>query len=272
MAAEHRRDYICGFLSAAVTTISTYPINKLTYRQILEHSKLQSAYSNVKKDGVFILYRGVFPPIVQKMISLSTMFGVFNSASRSLMGFGLNPRLQTFMAGLASGTMEATTMPFERVQVLLVNSKYHLRYRNTLDTFVKIGIQYGFKEYYRGFRLIWIRCTLSNTSFFVAKGEAQRILGTGESVWSEGLKNFFTGGVIGGFLAMIFYPFKVMKVVYHEKVGGRVPSISEVFSTVYYGNGTGVQNFFRGVLLNGARSLLSWGITNMTFEFFKKLL
>lgn len=272
MVNEHQKDFVCGCLAAVVTTLGTYPINKLTYRQILEHSKLRRAYTNVSKEGPFLLYRGVLPPLVQKVISLSVMFGVFDFASKSLKSLELNNRLQILLAGFTSGTVKTIIMPFERIQMLLVHSKYQEQYKNTLDAFLKVGKQYGVKEYYRGFALVWIRSASSNSCFFLARGEAEKIFGVRETIYWEGLKNFGIGGIIGGVLSIVFYPFKVMRVVYHRDLGGPVPSLLQVISLVYYYNGRGVPNFFRGVLLNSLRALLSWGLTNMSFEFFKNQL
>lgn len=270
MVTENQRDFICGFLAGIVTTLTTYPLNKLTYRQILETSKIRKAYEHVAEEGPFVLYRGVLPPICQRMISLSTMFGVFNYVSNSLKSMEMNIHIETVLAGVACGSMEATTMPMERIQLLLVHSKYQVQFKNTLDAFIKVGKIYGVKEYYRGFTVIWVRCATSNTLFFLAKGQAQRVLGAGETVYTEGFRNFVTGGLIGGVLSFVFYPFKVLKVFYHKQLGGPVPSVSQAITVVYYANGRGARNFYRGCWLNAARSLIGWGITNMSFEFFKK--
>lgn len=272
MVTEYQRDFVCGCLAAIVTTLATYPINKLTYRQILETSKFSKAYGNVIEEGPCVLYRGVLPPIFQKMLSLSTMFGIFHYVSNSLKFMEMNIRVETILAGVACGTMEAIVMPLERVQLLLVSSKYHDQFKNTFDAFIKIGKVYGVKEYYRGFTVIWMRSASANAIFFLMKGEARRNLGAGETVYSEGFKNFVIGGLTGSALSTAFYPFKVVKVVYHKQLGGPSPSIPKAVAVVYYTNGKGVRNFFRGCWLNAVRSLLGWGITNSSFEFFKQYL
>lgn len=272
MASE--KEFICAPMAAILTTFLTHPLNKLIYRQILEHSKLSSASASLSKEGPFLLFRGVLPPILQKVIDSTAMFGTYSTASHNLRRFRMQPRLEIFLSGAAAGTMEAIVMPFERIQLLLVHRKYQSEFKNTMDAFIKIGRQYGFKEYYRGLSVIWIRNASACSSFFLAKAEVKRIFGVDNNVYSEGFKNFCTGGVVGGFISVLVYPFKVMKVVYHRKLGVPTPSFREVISTIYNDevDGKGVKNFYRGVWLNAARALLNWGIMNMSYEFFMTIM
>lgn len=268
------KEFICAPLSAILTTVATYPLNKLIYRQILEHSKLTKASASMSREGPFLLFRGVLPPILQKIINSTAMFGTYSTASHCLERFHLHPQLEIFLSGVAAGTIEAIVMPFERIQLLLVHRKYQNDFKNTMDAFAKVGMQYGFKEYYRGLSVIWIRNASACSSFFLAKAEVKRIFGVKNNVYSEGFKNFCTGGIVGGIISVLVYPFKVMKVVYHRKLGPPSPSFRQVFSAIYNSDvdGRGVKNFYRGVWLNAARSLLNWGILNMSYEFFMSLM
>lgn len=78
------------------------------------------AFAQLKKEGVRILYRGVLPPLLQKGISMSIMFGGYESYGRFFISnFDINPQLAKSAGAGLSGISEAILTPFERVQVLL---------------------------------------------------------------------------------------------------------------------------------------------------------
>lgn len=265
------RDYVSGMGAAISTTLLTYPINKLIYRQILEGVSFQVALNSMKVEGSFLLYRGVLPPMTQKCLSLSTMLGCYSSVVMLLKNFHLNEHSEIFYASLVSGSLEALLMPLERIQVLLVDAQYNHMFKNTFHAFYRVGKKYGFKEYYRGFLVIWLRNTMSNSSFFLLKHEFQKQLSVSESSYMEGFKNFCCGGLLGVVMAVTFYPLKVIKIVCHKQLGTPFLSISQLSHIVYRKDGGGIKNFYRGVELNASRAVLSWGITNMIYEFIRQL-
>lgn len=268
----HSRDFLSGIGAAVTTTAVTYPINKVIYRQVLNGTTILESSYVMKQEGLFLLYRGVLPPLTQKCCSLSAMFGGYNSASEILKDLHMSAYMTRLSASIISGTLEAFFMPLERIQVLLVDKKYDARFKNTFHIFKDLQKYYGFREYYRGFSLIWIRNTASNSFFFMLKYEFQQYFKVSESKYTEGFKNFFCGGILGAVMATLFYPMKVMKIVIHKTVGTPFLSIPKVAHIIYNQNGGGIRNFYQGVWLNCARSLISWGVTNMTFEFLKQLM
>ncbi|KAG5895183.1 hypothetical protein JTB14_007349 [Gonioctena quinquepunctata] len=266
------KDFICGLGAAVVNTSATFPINKLIYRQILGDDKLLHAFNTIRKEGPFYLYRGCLPLLVQKAVSLSTMFGVYNSVQIPLKKYGLNEYVEKIFASCASGILETFFMPFERMQVLMVHREYNQRFKNMYHALRELKVHYGYKEYYRGINLICMRNIGSNCCFFLTKGEIQKLPAINDSKLKEGVRDFFSGGLLGLTMSVIFYPTKVMKICVHKKLGGRHFSVYEIALLVYRKNGGGVKNFYRGVLINGCRSLLNWGITNMVFEFLRKVI
>jgi hypothetical protein len=79
------------------------------------------AMEQLRREGVYFLYRGLFPPLCQKTVSTAIMFGAYKFYGESLIEVypSLNPQLaKAISAGLA-GVSEAVLTPFERLQTLL---------------------------------------------------------------------------------------------------------------------------------------------------------
>lgn len=130
------REFACGWGAAFVNITVTYPIYKMIFRQMLHGVQLTQAFGQLRSEGMLYLYRGIFPPLAQKTISLSLMFGVYDSTRRPLVEYcHVNPYTAKTVAGMVAGTFEAALMPFERVQTLLADATYHQRYRNTHHAF-----------------------------------------------------------------------------------------------------------------------------------------
>lgn len=117
---------------------------------MLHGVNIQSAFHQLYNEGFYFLYRGLLPPLFQKTMSLSIMFGVYDSVCDPLTQFGTNPYLAKGVAGMVAGSCEAVLLPFERIQTLLSDSTYHNHFKNTFDAFRKIHVHYGIAEYYRG--------------------------------------------------------------------------------------------------------------------------
>lgn len=128
----HWKEFACGCGAAFVNIGITYPIYKMIFRQILHDVPITSAFSMLRHEGLVFLYRGMFPPLAQKTISLSIMFGVFDGTRRYLVDdYKMNPYKAKVIAGICAGTVETVLLPFERVQTLLAHSKYHEHFANT---------------------------------------------------------------------------------------------------------------------------------------------
>ncbi|XP_031345869.1 solute carrier family 25 member 51 isoform X2 [Photinus pyralis] len=75
------KEFVCGWGAACVNITVTYPINKIILRQMLSGVTIKNAFSQLRTEGVFYLYRGMLPPLMQKTLSLSIMFGVYEELS-----------------------------------------------------------------------------------------------------------------------------------------------------------------------------------------------
>lgn len=129
-------EFACGCGSAFVNICVTYPIYKIIFRQMLHGVPIGSALSQLRHEGLGFLYRGMLPPLAQKTISLSIMFGVFDGSRRYLVeDYRLNDYGAKVIAGVVAGSVESILLPFERVQTLLADSKFHQYFSNTQNAF-----------------------------------------------------------------------------------------------------------------------------------------
>nr|CAI5854819.1 unnamed protein product [Callosobruchus analis] len=260
-------DFFCGLSSAIITTLVTHPVNKLIYRQILEGGALKDSLTRLHLEGLRYLYRGALPPMFQKAVSLSTMFGVYNVAIVPMNKLHIGEHKEQLGASFIAGTVETIFCPFERVQVLLVRSEFHDRFKNTFHTFIDLK-RFGVAEYFRGVTILFWRNTLSNSTFFILKSELQKYFDKDDTAVTKNFKNFITGGCLGMFMSTTLYPLKVMKVELQKDVGGPFLTFKEAVMDIYKTGG--VRRFYKGAALNGTRALLSWGVTNMVFEYMKE--
>lgn len=103
---------------------------------MLHGVKIGTAFDQLRHEGLLFLYRGMFPPLAQKTLSLSLMFGIYDGVKRpAIEYYGMNQYTAKTFAAIVAGTFEAALMPFERVQTILADAAYHQKYRNTHHAF-----------------------------------------------------------------------------------------------------------------------------------------
>lgn len=244
----------------------------MIFRQMLHGVQLNQAFGQIRSEGITYLYRGIFPPLAQKTISLSLMFGVYDGTRRPLIEYyGMNEYAAKTIAGMMAGTVEAVLMPFERVQTLLADATYHKKYRNTHHAFRLITIEHGFKELYRGLVPILWRNGPSNAMFFVMREEADQRLAKGATVASQRMQEFVAGACIGAFISSVFYPINVLKVTMQSRIGGPSESMWVALLQVYNERDRKLRNVYKGVSMNCTRAFFSWGIMNSAYEQLKKV-
>lgn len=130
------RTFACGWGAAFINITVTYPIYKTIFRQMLHGISIAPAFRQIRSEGWFYLYRGILPPLAQKTISLSLMFGFYDATKRKLIEkFDTQEYVAKVIAGLTSGTVEAALLPFERVQTLLADAKFHSHFKNSHQAF-----------------------------------------------------------------------------------------------------------------------------------------
>lgn len=238
---------------------------------MLHGVRAQHAFLQLKSEGLFYLYRGILPPLCQKTLSLSIMFGVYEEIRCALVHQGCNIYLAKAIGAMASGTTEALLMPFERVQTLLADAKYHHEFKNTIHAF-KVLRGYGIGEYYRGLVPILLRNGPSNVGFFIIRDEIQSRIPRNENEVLRTVTEFTCGAMIGVVLSTIFYPLNVLKVSMQCKIGGQFDDPIKVLLRVYKERGGKIRYIYRGVHTNCTRAFLSWGVMNTAYEHIKSLI
>lgn len=266
-------EFACGCGAAFVNIAVTYPIYKMIFRQMLHGVPITSAFAQLRHEGLGFLYRGMLPPLAQKTISLSIMFGVFDGTRRYLVeDYRLNDYGAKVLAAVVAGSAESILLPFERVQTLLADSKFHQHFSNTQNAFRYVVSHHGYRELYRGLEPVFWRNGLSNALFFVLREEASVRLPKRKSVSTRTVQEFIAGAVIGASISTIFYPLNVIKVSLQSEMGQRSEGSWQACKRIYVERDRRIGNFYRGCAFNTGRSFISWGIMNTAYENLKKLM
>ena len=172
------------------------------------------------------------------------------------------------VAAFLSGCTEATLLPFERVQVLMQETRYHEKFKNTPSAFYLLYSTHGFSEFYRGLSAVLMRNGPSNVIFFASRDKIKSMLPekwTDRTHYSSYLADFFSGALNGAVISTIFYPVNVTKTHMQLVIGGPYASFRTVFKDLL--EKRGLRGMFAGVHVNYTRSFISWGIINFMYEF-----
>lgn len=126
------------------------------------------AFNQITNEGIYYLYRGMLPPLCQKGLSVSLMFGGYGDIYKRLRNqvrlllvlclliilksliIEINFQNLTYgtslcLAGIGAGVLEGVLTPFERMQTLLQVSKYHDKFHNTKHLFSVIIREHSIK-------------------------------------------------------------------------------------------------------------------------------
>jgi len=261
------KEFACGWGAAFINITVTFPINKVMFRQMVHGVHTRTAVIQLKAEGWRYLYRGILPPLCQKTISVSIMFGMYSHYQEVLTNVFPHWKKQTnkSTAAMLAGLTEAVLTPFERVQMLLQDRHYHQRFKNTAHAFVELR-QYGIKEYFRGSTPILLRNSLSNVLFFSLRDEIALRMPSSKHWSGKILSDFCCGAMVGAFISTVFYPINIVKTHMQCRIGGPFYSLSKTFELVYIERDRSIRKLFYGVHVNYTRALISWGIINASYE------
>ncbi|KAK4304740.1 hypothetical protein Pmani_023338 [Petrolisthes manimaculis] len=237
---DHSREFICGWGAAFINITVTFPINKVMFRQMLHGISTTKAMGQLRREGLKNLYRGILPPLCQKTISTSIMFGMFDQYKRMLRRLhpSLSDRTTMAVAATLAGCTEALLCPFERIQTVLQDKKFHGKYKNSLHISRELW-HYGVREYYRGMVAILIRNGPSNILFFGLRTPLKNALPDPQHLWwGHILTDFVSGAFLGAFISTLMYPINVIKTHQQCQVGGRFQSMHQTFWYLYRSRGT----------------------------------
>ena len=266
------REFVCGWGSASINVVMTFPMNKVIFRQQLYGIRTHVAVRQLQKEGLVHLYRGLMPPFLQKTTSMSLMFGMYDAIQRML--HYAVPSLPIYVnkstAAILAGCTEATLAPFERVQTLMQDIHKRNHWKNTLHAFRDIHSQHGVLEFYRGLGPILVRNGLSNAMFFLGREDIKKMLPPATTSGGDVFLNFVSGAVLGAFISTIFFPVNVVKTQMQSKVGGDFVGFKETFNVVFQERNRSWKKIFYGAHWNFSRSLISWGVINASYELLKQ--
>lgn len=265
------RDYIYGAVASLVNIGLTFPVNKVMFRQQLHGMRFFKAVHQIKMEGMGTLFRGLLPPLVQRTLTVSLMFGTYTNYKGALHDcFPALPLAAVhIIAAMGAGTTEAIFAPFERVQVILQDSAYHHRLHNTFHAFGVVS-RYGIREIYRGTSAILLRNGPSNAVYLGLREPLMQYFPKPASEFGQTLNAFICGACLGAFLSTCFFPLNVVKNRMQTRLGEPYLGIRDTFRIIFEERGHRWRKMFRGVHVNYTRSFLSWGIINATYEFLKR--
>jgi hypothetical protein len=189
------REFICGWGAALINICTTFPINKIMFRQMVHGVRPLSAINQLRSEGLTMLYKGLLPPLLSKTASVSLMFGSYCSY-RSFLDHQAHhvlpkPMIRLSIAAFLSGSTEAILCPFERIQMLLQSRDFGNQFQNTFQTFK--GLNGGLREYYRGLSAVLLRNGPSNILFFAVKENSHNLLTTSDNFTIKLVEHFVTG-------------------------------------------------------------------------------
>lgn len=268
--------------------------------------RTQTAANYMMEDGFRYLYRGILPPMIQKMVSVSIMFGSYGQYRRWADNkFSKAPPVANLvLASLLTGTTEAVLTPLERVQMLLQDRTYHKNYKNTLDALIKLR-SFGWREYYRGLTCVLVRNGPSNILFFGLRDPIKKYLSgrpatdkiTSSSTTSNAtqtdqkpfsplhsghnhlspqtsmLYDFLSGAILGMCISTVFYPLSVVRTRMQTRAPGtEFLSIFQALKQVYAERDRKFAKLFRGCSINVIRQFVSWGLINCSHDYVLNLL
>jgi len=258
-------EFLAGYMAGSVNIVTTFPINKTMFRQQLHGISALEAVNQLKREGMFALYRGILPPLLQKSVSYSLMFGCYHEYRRTLQdGFGMDKNTSVFLSAMLAGCTEALLTPFERIQTLMLDAKYGKQFKNTPHAFQSLRV-FGVREYYRGLSAILMRNGPSNVIFFSCRDKLKALVPEQPKLGL--LADFVSGACLGALISTLVYPINTTKTHMQKTCGDEFKSFRTVFMLLY--KERGLWGMFKGVHVNYTRSFLSWGITNVSYEYLR---
>ncbi|KAK9881751.1 hypothetical protein WA026_017272 [Henosepilachna vigintioctopunctata] len=264
------REFICGWLAASTNIIITYPLSKISIQQVLHNESLLKAskYNVVRRSSPRDMYRGLLPPLCQKSLSVSFMFGAYYNIHNYLIT--KNVKYANHLSIFALGIIETMIMPFERIQSILVNRDFNKKYKNMIQLMITLPQEYGFKECYRGMNMVLLRNILGTGFFFNLKNTSDFYISESYKLpVIQSAAQFVLGGIIGAFISTCLYPLSVIKLEMQKPIGTKFVSPIKVMVEIYSRKGKFME-FYKGGVINAVRAFFSWGIINTSYETYMK--
>lgn len=266
---SHFRSYLHGGMSSLLTTLPTlivFPIYKTVFRQQIHNSSIRQALAQLKKEGLPKLYRGVVPPLLQRTLTGTVLFGVQGTLHHQLSLQNVFPSSALpALAGLGTGVIEALVLtPFERIQNLLQNSHNDQKLPKNKSVLVELRKQRLASGYYRAFLPTVVRNALGSTLYFGLKGPIY------DAVHAQGLPPLlasFTSGTLASWpITFLVYPLSVLVANMQKDLQGEVKGVMACWRILWEGRQQSLRQLYRGGSLVVLRSCISWGVTTALYD------
>lgn len=171
---QRQKDLICHQLAIITGVVWIYPLTKISLRQMLSGQSAKKVTFYTVREGLFTMYRGVLPQIIQRCSSITATYIVHQNINIT---FKDHPKTRAKMyAGSFLGSLDSFLMPFERVQVLLADKRFNQTYKNTWHCFNSLFVEHGLRELYRGFEVVYLRNMFGSIIFLSLLLEKEKIL------------------------------------------------------------------------------------------------
>ena len=128
------------------------------------------------------------------------------------------------------------------------------------------------KEFFRGYSAVLLRNGPSTALFFSLREPIKKLLPEAETGFKDVLEDFVSGALLGSGISTLMYPLNVVKSNMMKSLGSEYKGMYRTFVEVYTKRDRSWRKMYLGVNINLTRSLVSWGITNASYEYLIKLL
>ena len=241
-------EFARGGIAAFINIWITYPVHKISFRQQIFKTSIVDTIRILSQEGIKHLYRGIPSPLLERTISISLMFGLYDQFYKFT-----NDKLTASI--LMSTMLISIMMPFRRIQGILQSPKYQVQYQNTFSALYKMR-KHGLSEYYRGLPYFYTSSLVGSVMYFTSK---DTILEYIPNNWDKGTKSFITGGVLGMFISTVIFPITAVKHMVVSEIGH--VKFSVALNKAFRGSG-----IYTGLSMYVFRSMMSWSIITMVHD------
>lgn len=266
---SHYHSYLHGGMSSLLTTLPTlvvFPIYKTIFRQQIHNSSIRQAVAQLKKEGLPKLYRGVVPPLLQRTLNGTVLFGVQGTFHHKLASQNVFPSSALpALAGLGTGVVEALFLtPIERIQNLLQNSQNDQKFPNLKSVLVELRKQKLASGFYRAFLPTAARNALGSMLYFGLKGPIY------DAMHAQGLPplvaSFASGTLASWPITFVVFPMSVLVANMQKNLEGEVKGAMACWRILWGRRQQSVRQLYRGGSLVILRSCISWGVTTALYD------
>lgn len=270
-SVSHLICFFHGGMSSLVSTLPTlvvFPIYKTIFRQQIYNSTMRQAMGQLQTEGLRKLYRGVLPPLFQRTLNGTVLFGVYENFHRRLTLSSqtvLPSSALPTAAGLGTGVVEALALtPLERVQNLLQNNENDKKLPRLRNVLAELRTRSLASGVYRGFLPTVVRNALGSAIYFGLKGPIY------DTVHGQGLPPLFasfSSGMMSSWpITVIVYPMSALVANMQKDLGGEAKGAVACWRMLWKERNRSVRQLYRGVPLGILRSCISWGVTTALYD------